>query len=161
MKLPKLKRSFSLPATEGWLELFLTPTEKETFSQWEENIANKSLTAKHTEGVLDRLVNKLPANLAPNAISLSGVIILSNCLYVTTKFGEEIPKECTWFAIFGIVLFFITNSIDLKHADRIRQRTPLGDLMKYACDTASTVFLSMLVSYSLGATSWATQWSKR
>ena len=35
--------SVVVQATEGWLELFLTPSEKATFSQWREEIADKSL----------------------------------------------------------------------------------------------------------------------
>jgi len=158
MKPPQLRRSFSLPVTEGWLELFLTPTEKETFAKWEENVTNRSLTAKHTGGFFDLIVRSLPSHLAPNAISLSGFIVLSNSWYIMVKFGTDYPNECTWCAVASIILFFVTNSIDQKHADRIRQRTALGDLVKYACDTASTVFLTMLTTYSLGGTTWATQW---
>jgi hypothetical protein len=60
--------------------------------------------------------------------------------------------------VVNIVLFFIANSIDQKHADRIRQRTALGDFFKYCCDCCSTVFLAILTTYCLGGTDVQTQW---
>ena len=158
MKMPQLKRSFSIPVTEGWLELFLTPTQKNTFSRWQETVSNKSLTAKHTDTYFDLMAKYIPKNIAPNAISLSGFIVMANSWYIMSKYGMSFPRECTWFALLSIVFFFVTNSLDLKHADHIRQRTPLGELFKYSCDCASTVFLCMLTTYCVGGTSWVTQW---
>ena len=72
--------------------------------------------------------------------------------------GEEWPIPCTWLAVFNIMLFFVTNSIDQRHADRVRQRTALGDLFKYCCDSCTTVFLAILTTYLFGGTSAQTQW---
>jgi len=58
----------------------------------------------------------------------------------------------------NILIFFVTNSVDSRHADRLRQRSALGELFKYSCDCCSTVFLSILATYCLGGTSNVTQW---
>jgi len=50
------------------------------------------------------------------------------------------------------------SSIDVKHADRLRQRTALGELFKYSCDCGGTVFLALLTTYCLGGKNPATQW---
>jgi len=52
----------------------------------------------------------------------------------------------------------VTNSVDSRHADRLRQRSALGELFKYSCDCCSTVFLIILATYCLGGTSNVTQW---
>jgi cytidyltransferase-like protein len=56
-----------------------------------------------------------------------------------------------------ILSFFVVNSLTGLHADRIRQHTALSDFFKYACDSASTVWLLILTTYCLGA-SLETQW---
>lgn len=58
----------------------------------------------------------------------------------------------------NILVFFVTNSIDSRHADRLRQRSALGELFKYSCDCCSVVFFIILVTYCLGGTSNVTQW---
>jgi hypothetical protein len=69
-------------ATEGWLELFLTPAEKHNFSQWNEIVKDHSLVHSMTGGYLDRLsLHYLPATLAPNVLTLSGFIMLGQAWY--------------------------------------------------------------------------------
>ena len=73
-------------------------------------------------------------------------------------YGELFPTACTWFAVANILVFFVTNSIDSRHADRLRQRSALGELFKYSCDCCSTVFFTILATYCLGGTNNITQW---
>ena len=48
------------PETEGWLELFLSPTEKHQFAQWEEVLVNKSLSNKLTDDALTKIARFIP-----------------------------------------------------------------------------------------------------
>mmetsp|Transcript_30236 Transcript_30236/g.66490 ORF Transcript_30236/g.66490 Transcript_30236/m.66490 type:complete len:552 (-) Transcript_30236:1235-2890(-) len=144
--------------TEGWLELFLTLSQKRTFSKWREDVADKSLTHRATRTSFDRLATYIPESVAPNVVTAAGFMCLGQSWYLINKYGEDYPTACTWFAVANILLFFVANSVDLKHADRIRQRTALGDLFKYCCDCCSTVFLAVLTTYCLGGTDTVTQW---
>jgi choline-phosphate cytidylyltransferase len=144
-------------ATEGWLELFLTPPEKYFFSRWEEIIRDRSLVHNNTRWIFQYLATFLPDNLAPNVITLAGFLLLGNAWYITNTYGEYYPIGCTVLCCIHIFLFFIFNSLTGLHADRIRQHTALSDFFKYACDSASTVWLLMLTTYCLGA-SLETQW---
>ena len=45
----------ALDATDGWLELFLTPSQKRTFSKWKENVKDKSLTNRVTKNAFDQI----------------------------------------------------------------------------------------------------------
>mmetsp|Transcript_52207 Transcript_52207/g.62862 ORF Transcript_52207/g.62862 Transcript_52207/m.62862 type:complete len:553 (+) Transcript_52207:200-1858(+) len=147
-----------LQATEGWLELFLTPSEKHTFSKWRERISDKSLSNRATKTIFDKVVTWVPDNIAPNLITVCGFVCLGHAWHVANLYGEHFPVACTWFAVLNIILFYVFNSIDSRHADRIRQRTALGELFKYSCDCCSTVFLSILTVYLLGGTDTSTQW---
>jgi len=144
--------------TEGWLELFLTLPQKRSFSQWKETVQNRSLTHKLTSNHMESIATKVPENVTPNLITLSGFICLGQAWYVTNKYGETHPIACTWFAVLNILIYFFTHSIDLRHAERIRQRSALGNLFKYVCDCNATVFLAIVTTYCLGGTDVIVQW---
>ncbi len=59
--------------TEGWLELFLNAAEKRTFSRWQEEITDKSLTHRATKNSFDRIAGLIPDNVAPNVITAAGL----------------------------------------------------------------------------------------
>ena len=144
--------------TEGWLELFLNAAEKRTFSRWTETVHDKSLTHVLTKRTFDKIADKIPDNVAPNVITAVGFACLGQAWYIQNLYGETFPTACTWFAVANILIFFVTNSIDSRHADRLRQRSALGELFKYSCDCCTSVFLLILATYCLGGTSNVTQW---
>ncbi|KAL3790315.1 hypothetical protein HJC23_002941 [Cyclotella cryptica] len=144
--------------TEGWLELFLNAAEKRTFSRWQETIHDKSLTHRATKNLFDKVAGYIPDNVAPNVVTAAGFACLGQAWYVQNLYGAIFPTACTWFAVVNILIFFVTNSVDSRHADRLRQRSALGELFKYSCDCCSTVFLIILATYCLGGTSNVTQW---
>jgi len=144
--------------TEGWLELFLTPSEKQTFARWEEQIKDRSITHAVFRPLMSWLSNWIPETVAPNVVTLAGFLALGQAWYMTNLYGELFPVAMTWFSVANIVFFFTTNSMEPFHAERIRQRTALGDLFKYSCDSLSTVFLVILTTYCLGGTSPKLQW---
>lgn len=136
--------------TENWLELFLTTPEKYRFGQWKEEIADKSLSGQLLLPLWIFLSEHVPATVAPNVLCLGGLGLLGQAWYVVFHYGGA-PTSAGYpfFAATVISVFFALNSMVLVHADRIRQRTPLGDFFKYATDSAATVFLSVLTTYCL------------
>ena len=137
--------------SDGWLELFLTPSEKASFSKWNEVVRDKSLVSKAGRSSFEWLATKVPNTVSPNTITLSGLIMLVQAWYVCHAYGTAYPVATTWLAVVFVLLFFGTSHVSGYHADRIRQHTPLSDLFKYACDSGSTVFLALLLTYCLGA----------
>lgn len=146
------------PLTEGWLELFLTPVEKERFSKWDEKVSNKSISNKLSANYFDQFTSYIPENISPNMITLVGLSCLCHGWYITNLYGQAYPVPCTWFTIINIAIYFITNGIDSRHAIRIRQKTVLNELFKYSVDCIAMVFLSILAAYCLGAERWQTLW---
>lgn len=78
--------------------------------------------------------------------------------YCVSRYGVVAPESCTWFAIFSIVAFYVTNSLDIRQSVLLRQKNGLNLLFKYSADCMSTVFLTLITSYCLGVTEWQTQW---
>jgi cytidyltransferase-like protein len=145
--------------TEGWLELLLTTPEKFKFGQWREEIRDRSLMGQVLTPIFIQLAPVLlPTTLAPNVLILFGLATLGQAWYLTYQYGAMYPTGCTWLAVFSIFIFGMTSFLVDPHADRIRQRTPLGTLFKYSCDCAATVFLALLTSYCLGVTTVESQW---
>ena len=136
--------------TENWLELFLTTPEKYRFGQWKEEIADKSLSGRLLRPLWHFLSENIPATVAPNVLCLAGLGLLGQAWYVIIHYGgAPTGAGYPFFAATIITIFFALNSMVTVHADRIRQRTPLGDFFKYATDSAATVFLSVLTIYCL------------
>jgi cytidyltransferase-like protein len=145
-------------ATEGWLELFLTPPEKLQFSKWNEVVRDKSLVHTFTRSLFIYLCNFIPLECAPNLVTLAGFVFLGQSWYLSHIYAEIFPTTCTWIATGGICFLFVANSLSGPLADRTRQHTALSDLFKYTCDNASTVLLAMLTTSCLGGDSLETQW---
>lgn len=68
-----LPEFFRLIHHAGWLELFLNAAEKRTFSRWQEEINDKSLTHRATKNAFDRIAALIPENVAPNIITATGL----------------------------------------------------------------------------------------
>mmetsp|Transcript_58027 Transcript_58027/g.141805 ORF Transcript_58027/g.141805 Transcript_58027/m.141805 type:complete len:574 (+) Transcript_58027:211-1932(+) len=137
--------------TENWLELFLTTSEKHNFGQWKEEIRDMSLVNYLTRPLWSYIARRfVPPTVAPNVLTLFGLGVLGQAWYVTYLYSTIYPRSCSWVAVIGIIAFFVLNSVVNAHAEHIRQRTALSELFKYACDSAATVFLSILTVYCLG-----------
>ncbi len=137
--------------SEGWLELFLTPAQKRTFSSWKEHIQDKSITHRITDSLMTYITTQfLPLHLAPNMITLTGFVSLGQAWYITNNYGKTYPISCTWFSLLNILLFYMTNCIDSIQANQLKQCNSLRILFKYCTDCNTTVFLILLTSYCLG-----------
>jgi len=85
-----MESSSSALATEGWLELFLSPSQKATFAKWHETINDKSLTHKATNNLFNILSKRIPDTVAPNVITAAGFLSLGQAWYVTNLYGAYI-----------------------------------------------------------------------
>jgi len=146
--------------TEGWLELFLTTSEKQTFLNHEEHIQDNSITHRLTSPIVQYLAKyQLPHDkIAPNLITLAGFLSLVQSWYIINSYGAIFPTSCTWFAIIVISLFFLTHSLDITLANLSKQRSALNDYFKYCCDGNSTVFLVIVTTYCLLGANVVAQW---
>ena len=131
-------------------EVTLTPSTRRTFSQWEEKIQDKFISHKVTDPLMQYLAKFIPDHIAPNVITLTGFGCLGQAWYITNKYGKTFPLSCTWFSVLNILIFFCTHSLDMIHAERIRQATPLGEVFKYCSDSTASVFLFIVTCFCLG-----------
>ncbi|XP_065083500.1 cholinephosphotransferase 1 isoform X7 [Ochlerotatus camptorhynchus] len=102
------------------------------------------------------LVSKVPLWLAPNLITIVGLIInivtTLILIYFSPNGREEPPRWASALCALGLFIYQSLDAIDGKQARRTNSSTPLGELFDHGCDSISTVFvaLSACISVQLG-----------
>uniref|UniRef100_A0A0K0EKH2 diacylglycerol cholinephosphotransferase n=1 Tax=Strongyloides stercoralis TaxID=6248 RepID=A0A0K0EKH2_STRER len=99
------------------------------------------------------LVHFLPMSLAPNAITLLGLIcnlvtvgILSSYCY---KGIEDAPYWSYLLAALGVFLYQTLDALDGKQARRTNSSSPLGELFDHGCDSMTQVFVTLNICYAM------------
>lgn len=93
------------------------------------------------------LVTKLPLWLAPNLMTIAGLLInivtsLLLCVY-SPGAREEVPRWLFLLCALGIFIYQTLDACDGKQARRTGSSNPLGELFDHGCDSVSTVFVSL------------------
>ncbi|XP_049543228.1 cholinephosphotransferase 1 isoform X4 [Anopheles darlingi] len=102
------------------------------------------------------LVSKVPMWLAPNLITIVGLIIniitTLILIYHSPNGREEPPRWASALCAAGLFIYQSLDAIDGKQARRTNSSSPLGELFDHGCDSISTVFvaLSACISVQLG-----------
>lgn len=96
------------------------------------------------------LVHKLPLWLAPNCMTLAGllVVIATSALFIlySPDAKQDMPP---WLLLLGALSIFIYQSLDAcdgKQARRTQSQSQLGELFDHGCDSLSTIFISLIVA---------------
>ena len=126
----------------------LTQEKLENMKQFKYKYVNNSLTYNYLiSPLLNKLVNCLPKNLAPNLITIFSLIsnIIAFIVSVTDggfDFSQPIKKSTCY--VIGITqfLYIILDGIDGKQARRTGNSTPFGMLMDHGCDIFTDIFTS-------------------
>ncbi|XP_054269903.1 choline/ethanolaminephosphotransferase 1 isoform X3 [Macrosteles quadrilineatus] len=102
------------------------------------------------------LVSKVPIWLAPNLITILGLLvnILTTLLLVwfSPDAKSEAPRWAFLLCALGLFIYQSLDAIDGKQARRTDSSSPLGELFDHGCDSISTVFvaLSACIAVQLG-----------
>ena len=129
----------------------LTQEKLENMKQFKYKYVNNSLTYNYLiSPLLNKLVNCLPKNLAPNLITIFSLISNIIAFIVSVldggfDFSQPIKKSTCY--VIGITqfLYIILDGIDGKQARRTGNSTPFGMLMDHGCD----IFTNIFTSYSM------------
>lgn len=95
------------------------------------------------------VVQKFPLWLAPNVITLSGliVVIFTSVLHILYSPDARQPVP-PWLTLLGLLSVFIYQTLDAcdgKQARRTQSQSQLGELFDHGCDSLSTIFIALLV----------------
>lgn len=102
------------------------------------------------------LVSKTPLWLAPNLITIIGLIIniITTLILISYSPDGKVgpPRWSCFLCALGLFVYQSLDAIDGKQARRTNSSSPLGELFDHGCDSISTIFvaLSACISCQLG-----------
>lgn len=96
------------------------------------------------------VVRKLPLWLAPNLITLTGLLIIltttSLFIFYSPDARQDLPP---WLLLLGAASIFVyqtLDAIDGKQARRTHSQSQLGELFDHGCDSLSTILIALTVA---------------
>ncbi|XP_055537151.1 cholinephosphotransferase 1 isoform X2 [Wyeomyia smithii] len=99
------------------------------------------------------LVGKVPLWLAPNLITIVGLIVniitTLILIYFSPNGREEPPRWACALCALGLFFYQSLDAIDGKQARRTNSSSPLGELFDHGCDSISTVFVALAACISV------------
>ncbi|CAI4229782.1 unnamed protein product [Auanema sp. JU1783] len=101
----------------------------------------------------DKVVELYPMWLAPNLITLIGLIVNLLTVLILTYFcptaTEVAPSWAYLLAALGLFMYQTLDATDGKQSRRTGTSSPLGELFDHGCDSISQVFVTLNVCYAL------------
>ncbi|CAH0721388.1 unnamed protein product, partial [Brenthis ino] len=93
------------------------------------------------------LVSKTPLWLAPNLITILGLIVNIVTTLILVWYSpdarQEPPRWACALCALGVFVYQSLDAIDGKQARRTGSQSPLGELFDHGCDSISTVFIAL------------------
>uniref|UniRef100_A0A7S1PGS5 Cytidyltransferase-like domain-containing protein n=1 Tax=Percolomonas cosmopolitus TaxID=63605 RepID=A0A7S1PGS5_9EUKA len=142
-------------ATPG---IFLSPTEKLNLTTWSYSFDDISISTRVLTPFWDFCAYLVPDNVAPNLLSLSGLLCVLHAYYLCYRYMDDYPSAVSICAMLLIFMYQTLDAIDGKHARRIRNASPLGELFDHSCDAISCVFVALTVCAVLGIENLKSRW---
>jgi len=135
--------------------MLLTPAQQNNLSSWTYQVEDKSITTTLLNPFWNRVVQLIPHNVAPNVLSLAGLLCLMHAYYLVCYSSGVVVSFVVALLLFS---YQTLDAIDGKHARRTHNASPMGELFDHACDNVGVIFLMLTVSTILGITDLTTQW---
>ncbi|XP_075030532.1 choline/ethanolaminephosphotransferase 1 isoform X5 [Calonectris borealis] len=141
------------------IQLPTPPLSKHQLKRLEEHkyqSAGRSLLEPLMQGYWEWLVGRVPAWIAPNLITIIGLLIniftTLLLVYYCPTATEQAPPWAYIACACGLFIYQSLDAIDGKQARRTNSSTPLGELFDHGCDSLSTVFvvLGTCIAVQLG-----------
>ena len=113
-----------------------------------------SLIYKLMLPMLNRLVNYFPMWVAPNLITLSGLLFMAAayvllCGVIAPELVTEAPRWVYLFCALAKFMYQILDELDGKQARRTGSSSPLGELFDHGCDALSCVLTTTTIAAAM------------
>lgn len=128
----------------------LTNTEKNNLKKWSYSVDDPSITTKLLSPFWNYVVDWVPDIVAPNVLSLSGLLLLVYSFYISYTHFKAFPRLIPLIASILIFAYQTLDAIDGKHARNTKNSSPLGELFDHACDSVGMIFIVLTVSHVFG-----------
>ena len=140
---------FVCKTKQKMLEL-LTDRDKLNISKWSYSVSDKSITTKYLGRFWDAVVELVPHYVAPNVLTLAGLVLLVYSYHIAYLYSNIYPKLVSLVSAILIFGYQTMDSIDGKQARRTKNSSPLGELFDHSCDSVGTIFVILTTATVLG-----------
>jgi choline-phosphate cytidylyltransferase len=122
--------------------LFLTPSELENVRQWTNKVNDRSLTTKMLTPLWDKLAKRIPSTIAPNVITLLGLVCQLLAYWVVEHSDTGVGGEAVASGVACALTYaYMTlGAVDGRHARNTKNSSSLGELFEHACASIGGVF---------------------
>lgn len=108
------------------------------------NVIDESISSSLLKPVWIRMQSYIPFCIAPNVITLLGLLSTIVSTYICYKHYDNYPIFTTLCAIFFTITYINLDAIDGIHARKTKNASAVGELLDHGCDSLSTILLTMM-----------------
>lgn len=108
------------------------------------NIIDESISSSLLKPTWLRMQSYIPFCIAPNLITLSGLLSTIISTFICYKYHDTYPIITTLCAIFFTITYINLDAIDGIHARKTKNSSAVGELLDHGCDSISTILLTMM-----------------
>lgn len=143
----------SVHSRGGLFSRFRTTTSEKQLKRLKEHsysATGSTLLDPYMQVWWEWVVKKFPLWLAPNVITLSGliVVITTSILFIlySPDANQDMPPWLTFLGLISIFIYQTLDACDGKQARRTQSQSQLGELFDHGCDSLSTIFIALIVA---------------
>jgi cytidyltransferase-like protein len=129
---------------------FLTNRQRSNLQDWTYSVDDQSLTGKWLTNYWKTTVQWIPDYVAPNVLSLSGLILVMYSYHITNVYYDMYPRVISLLSALFIFGYHTLDSIDGMHARNTKNASPLGELFDHMCDSIATLFITLTLAKTMG-----------
>lgn len=135
----------------------LTDSEKENLIKWDYHVEDNSIVSEYFDPMFKYFSSCVPDSIAPNVLTISGLMCTLYGFYLGHNYFSVNPESISFCIGLLIFAYMVLDAIDGKHARKIGNSSPLGELLDHSCDCIGVVFIMLNMCYILGITDKLTQ----
>jgi len=140
------------------VNIFLTDKQRGNIQNWTYSVDDNSITTKIFTPFWNYIVKLVPDTVAANILTLVGLFCNIYAYYITEQYISNYPRTISLLACLLNFIYMHLDAIDGKHARKIRNASPLGELFDHSCDNIGVIFMVLTLCNILGISEATTQW---
>ena len=126
------------------VSFLFTEIEKENISKYTYSCSDNSITTKYLKGFWNYLQSLFPSYVAPNVISIVGLLVTLYGWNLCYNFYNNNPVVIGVCTILCILTYMNLDAVDGIHARKTKNSSPVGELVDHGCDSIGIIFLGLI-----------------
>ena len=145
-----LRRPLPNPPPRSLCPQRAAPQDLDNLKRWQYKVVDNSITTTMLTPIWNRLVLFVPANVAPNVLTLAAFGCVLQAFWLVVWHGDEFPRASAVGAAILTYIYFTLDALDGKHARNTKNGSPLGELFDHGCDNLGAAFQVITLLKILG-----------